>query len=498
MSKKVRFPGEPSDHGPGPHYPQTPKQEIVFHALIMTAAVVIVLGGVKMASGILAPVLLALFATIILLVPLRWLRSKGCPSILSLVIVLGCVAIVFLGLTRLVVNSLTELSKDAPRYARKIEREFHRVETGLEQMGFKINYGTEGKKEQAEESSAVTPPNSLPQAEPLSAAQPNVPPVPILPPTIAVTPIAEKAEADDAMTSATDSPGDQANQVAENSSEDAADESVEGNGKQVDKTLFDHARDTFPNLFPHHDDAELMAEEELAKDQPVQHHVEPSLTELNAQSLLAWFSKTANELRHLVEKGFLVMIITLFMIFEAARFPAKIDRAFGKGPITNEHLHKIAIEIRRYLFLKAISSAMSAGAATLVYLFFGVPGALFWGVIAFFLYFIPNIGGILAAIIPGLLIFMELGPVGVLGYVVCLVAIECTIGYGIEPKILGYGLGISTVMIILSLIIWGWLLGAIGLFLAAPLTIMVKIILQAFKETEWIAILIGDGSDRTP
>jgi predicted PurR-regulated permease PerM len=53
-------------------------------------------------------------------------------------------------------------------------------------------------------------------------------------------------------------------------------------------------------------------------------------------------------------------------------------------------------------------------------------------------------------------------------------------------------LGLSTVVIILSLLVWGWIFGPIGLFLAAPLTIMVKIILQAFKETEWIAILLGD------
>jgi predicted PurR-regulated permease PerM len=80
---------------------------------------------------------------------------------------------------------------------------------------------------------------------------------------------------------------------------------------------------------------------------------------------------------------------------------------------------------------------------------------------------------------------------------VCLTAIECALAYGIDPKILGHGLGISTVVIILSLIFWGWLLGVIGLFLAAPLTVMVKIILQAFKETEWAAVLIGDGSHRS-
>lgn len=162
------------------------------------------------------------------------------------------------------------------------------------------------------------------------------------------------------------------------------------------------------------------------------------------------------------------------------------------GTIGTEHFHRIAEDIRRYLFLKAISSLMSAVAATFVYWIFGVPGTLFWGVVAFFLYFIPNIGGTLAAIIPGLLIFMIYDLQGVLLYALCLVAIECAIAYGIEPKMLGRGLGLSVVVILLSLFTWGWILGPIGLFLAAPLTIMLKIILQAFKETEWIAVLLSD------
>ncbi|MDR3198920.1 MAG: AI-2E family transporter, partial [Planctomycetaceae bacterium] len=220
---------------------------------------------------------------------------------------------------------------------------------------------------------------------------------------------------------------------------------------------------------------------------------QPSLIALSPESVMYWVTKSLVELRHVAEGGFLVLIFTVFMVFEAARFPEKIDRAFGKeGPINNEHFHRIANDIRRYLFLKAISSLMSAVAATFVYWIFGVPATLFWGVIAFFLYFIPNIGGTLAAIIPGMLIFMTYDLQGVFLYVVCLVVIECSIAYGIEPKMLGHGLGISTVVIILSLFSWGWLLGPVGLFLAAPLTIMVKIIFQAFRETAWLAILLDN------
>jgi predicted PurR-regulated permease PerM len=212
---------------------------------------------------------------------------------------------------------------------------------------------------------------------------------------------------------------------------------------------------------------------------------------LNSHDVMSWLRISLVAIRQIGESAFLVLIFTIFMVFEAASFPTKVDKAFGfDGPINNQHLQRIAGEIRRYLFLKATSSMMSAVAATVVYWFFGVPAMFFWGLVAFFLYFIPNVGGILASIIPGLLIFMTHDWQGVAIYGVCLIAIECTIGYGIEPKMLGHGLGISTVVILLSLFTWGMLLGPIGLFMAAPLTIMVKITLQAFKETEWIATLI--------
>jgi len=476
MSKRVRFPELPN-YGSGPHYPQTPKQEMVFHGLIMAAAVVILLAGIKVASAIIAPMLLALFATIILLVPLRWLQSKGCPGWLSLLIVLGCVAVLTIGLTRLVVSSLADLSKDSRVYAKRIEVEFNRLEGQLEKMGFRLDFGFHKKTEEPPQNGETPEKHgSITEKNMTASPQPTTPPEPAPVHGVPLLP--------------------------EEKNNQTADESVAEDAENIEsKTLFERAYDTF--MPKQGDDAEeiTFSEEEL----PVlPHHPlpPPDLIDLSAQSLLNLFTNTFSELRNMVAKGFIVMIITLFMIFEASRFPAKIDRALGRGPITNEHLHSIASEIRRYLFLKAISSLMSGVAAAAVYIWFGVPAALFWGVVAFFLYFIPNIGGIIASIIPGLLIFIQPdpifgGPAGVMIYAVCLIAIECTIGYGIEPKILGHGLGISTVVIILSLITWGWLLGPIGLFLAAPLTIMVKIILQAFKETEWIAVLIGDGTKRS-
>ena len=431
------------------------KPEMVLHFLVMAACTVVLLAGVKTASGIFAPLLLALFVTIILLVPLRWLQSKGISSLVSLIVVLGCTIVLFLGIAWLVGSSLNDFLRELPQYNRKIMAEYAKLEKMVDgfALGLNLNENPKSGNEANETNPAAAPGENPEQTDPEAKESPKSIPL-------------SRTETEQPVKPAEDSPDANKAIDTDENEENAKNEKVE-------------------------DDLDQQKVDEIINQ--AKQGTEPPF-DFDMKNVMYWVTKSVLELKHLAEKGFLVLIFTLFMIFEAARFPAKVDRAFGKGPITNEHFHRIAMEIRRYLFLKAISSMMSAVAATAVYLFFGVPGALMWGVIAFFLYFIPNIGGIVASIIPGLLIFMNLGVPGVLCYSVCLVTIECTIGYGIEPRILGHGLGISTVVIFLSLIMWGWILGPIGLFLAAPLTIMVKIILQAFKETEWIAILLGDNS----
>jgi len=387
-----------------PHFRPNTQQEIVFRFLVMVASAVVIFAGIRAANAIVAPVFLALFLTIILIVPFRWLKLKGFSDFFALVIVIGSTVAVFLGIGWMVGNSLNDFSKQLPKYNEKIQLEVGKIEKYINNYGFAIF--------------SIMPPK--------------------------------------------DSPASGSSQVKEK------------------------------NLSEHETTGELPETEVM---EPVaEGHEEPTLVQLDIEKVMGWVRWGANELRHFAESGFLVLIIALFMIFEAARFPEKVNRAFGGGPITNEHFHRIASDIRRYLLFKGGSNLISVTLVTIFYLIIGVPYALLWGLIAFFLYFIPNIGSIIAAIAPVLLVFMDQGIQGALILIVGLAIIESFIGYGLEPRILGHGLGISTVVVFLSLIFWGWILGPTGLFLAAPLTIMVKIILQAFKETEWIAILLGDNS----
>ncbi|MCL2304333.1 MAG: AI-2E family transporter [Planctomycetaceae bacterium] len=435
-------------------------KEKVFHFLLMAAATAVLLVVARMASVIVAPMLMALFLTIILLVPLRWLQSKGFSKFISLVIVIFCTAILFLGIARLVIVSLNDFLHHFPSYKAKIIKKVESLDGKLADLGFTLGNRTM-ETENSHETPGETPP-ALPPSETPLPQQPSDEHsrVPDPPPVVTV----EESTVTEESTAETLDPSGE-----EGGNEDVTPSSDEPLEEEELNIVYD--RTFFPTI-------------REKQNAPI---------ELNTESVMYWVGKAVVELRNLAASSFLIMIITLFMISEATRFPEKIDWALGKtGPISNTQLHNIASEIRRYLFIKSISCLLSSVAATIVYLWFGVPGAWFWGLVAFFLYFIPNIGGVIAAIIPGLLIFMALDVEGLLLYAVCLVSIECTLGYGIEPKMLGHGLGISTVVIFLSLLTWGWILGPVGLFLAAPLTIMVKIILQSFEETEWIAILLGD------
>ena len=430
------------------------QQEKVFRFLLMAAATAVILVVVQMANFIVAPILLALFFAIVLLVPIDWLQKKGCPRLISLLIVISLTAVIFFGIGRLVVASLNDLIRQFPIYKDKIIEKTNTLDKKLEGWGFVLsNRATEPEKKEL-----------VPEIPEQATTEQNGPDSKAPDPKPEPQKIEETKEKFliQRLLSSEDPDG------AERSLEDEEIEEGEEEEEEKREEVF-----VYPTFF-----------DQGGKQQ---------LTELNTEMVMYWVGRVVLELRNLAASSFLVLVITLFMISEATRFPAKVDWAFGKtGPISNVQLHHIAREIRRYLFIKSISCIFSAVAATTIYFCFDVRGALFWGVVAFFLYFIPNFGGIMASIIPGLLVFMAWDIQGLLLYIIVLASVESMLGYVVEPKMLGHGLGISTVVIILSLLIWGWILGPVGLFLAAPLTIMIKIILQAFEETEWIAILLGD------
>lgn len=188
---------------------------------------------------------------------------------------------------------------------------------------------------------------------------------------------------------------------------------------------------------------------------------------------------------------FLIILTVIFILLEAADFPEKIQAAFGRRAESYGYFRTFTGSVRHYMALKTIIS-LATGALIAAWLaILGVDYPLLWGLVAFLFNYVPNIGSIIAAIPAVLLAFIQLGVgsagLAALGYLV----VNSVIGNMIEPRVMGRGLGLSTLVVFISLVFWGWALGPVGMFLSVPLTMTLKIALENADETRPIAILLG-------
>lgn len=204
-----------------------------------------------------------------------------------------------------------------------------------------------------------------------------------------------------------------------------------------------------------------------------------------------------SQLGALLANGLLIYFTTLFILMEASMLPAKIREAINSKE-TFDNLTQIADTVKRYLALKTAISLATGLLVMIMLMVLKIDYAVLWGLIAFLLNFVPNIGSMIAGIPAVALALIQHGPLTagltLAGYVV----INIIIGSLLEPRIMGQQLGLSTLVVFLSLVFWGWILGPMGMLLSVPLTMTVKIALQMSKETRWIAIMLGSYAPPIP
>jgi predicted PurR-regulated permease PerM len=187
----------------------------------------------------------------------------------------------------------------------------------------------------------------------------------------------------------------------------------------------------------------------------------------------------------------LILLTVVFLLLEMSSIPQKIDAAFRRPVESGEHINSFISSVNRYLSIKTLIS-LCTGVVVFIFLkVLGLNHALLWGVLAFLLNFVPNIGSLIAAVPPVLLGLVQLGHWQALIIACGFVAINVTIGNFIEPRFMGKRLGLSTLVVFLSLVFWGWVLGPVGMLLSVPLTMIVKIALASSEETRWISIMLG-------
>jgi len=336
-----------------------PSKDKVGYTILVMAAVVIVLAGIKLSSVILVPFLLALFLATILSPLFLWLKKLGLGDIFPLIIIVFLLLLVITSLAILVGNSIQDFNQNVPFYEIKLKSDLR-----------------------------------------------------------------------------------------------ALLEIVNGWGLHIPK-------EDILNLF-------------------------------QTDSIMRYIATTLKSLGSLVTNSFMIIITIIFMLLEISQFAFKFNQTNSNSL---KQLTEISDNIKHYILLKALTSAATGIIITIILEITGIHYAILWGLLAFILNFIPNIGSIIAAVPAVLMAIIQYDFTTATMIVIAYLTVNVIIGSIIEPKILGKGLGLSTLIVFLSLIFWGWLLGPIGMILSVPLTIMIKIALDTKEDTKWIAILLGTGND---
>ncbi len=343
-----------------PTFPQPPTRRF----LLTAAAFVIVVAGMRAAEPILVPLIVAAFLAIISTSPVFWLRQKGIPAPLAvLLVVLGVLGIGFVFIL-IIGTSLNDFIEATPRYQARLTQEIEPIIQWIQGLGF-----------------------------------------------------------------------------------------------QLDKDM-------------------------LLKS------IDPGASMRLAANMLSG-------LGGILTNSFLILLTVIFILFEASSFQQKVGAAFGDPKGTLSQVKKITDAVNNYL---AIKTVVSLGTGVLVGTWvwaLGIDFPVIWGLLAFLLNFIPNLGSIIAAVPPALLGYIQFGIGRALLVVAGFGVVNLVFGNALEPKLMGRKLGLSTLVVFLSLIFWGWVWGPTGMLLSVPITMVVKIALESSPSTHWISILLDSEASVT-
>ena len=207
--------------------------------------------------------------------------------------------------------------------------------------------------------------------------------------------------------------------------------------------------------------------------------------------ILGFTASALNELLNMMGNTFLIFLIILFTLMESGSFSDKAKAILGSSDEATSYFSTITRNIRHYLGIKTLVCLLTGVFIYIALLIIGVDYPLLWALIAALMNYIPNIGSIIAAVPAVLFALVQLGLGGALWTLGSFLLVNNVLGNFVEPRIMGRGLGLSTLVVFLSLLFWGFILGTVGMFLSVPLTMTIKIILEQDEKTRWIAILLG-------
>jgi len=435
--------------------------------LYLLAAFVIVTAGVRMAQEILQLLLLSVFIAVVGVPVYAALVQKKIASWLSLLIVISGLLLSTLVVFWIVMTSLADFTSRQEHYAEQLRERTAPLQTLLQKWVPETPSPREAPQV-SEETASIPQSNGVQDSDPTEPlAQRN-----------AVPEAVAKTESKRTLT--------------ETEASESADPAIVDFNESSNETSA--ITEIGPVFQPPSDPSAgwLQPRKVTVSPQSRRSWRELIASQFDPARLIGMAATIVLSVSQILSNTMLILLTVVFILLEASTFPQKLRAAFGDHPGTQERYRLIIERIRSYLVIKTAMSLLTGTLVAIWLWMFGIPYAGLWGMLAFLLNYIPNIGSIIAAVPALLVAWLDLGLlVGVaagIGYLV----VNVVVGNILEPRILGRGMGLSALVVFCSMVFWGWALGPVGMLLSVPLTMAARVAFEGFEDTRWLGTLLGD------
>jgi AI-2 transport protein TqsA len=230
---------------------------------------------------------------------------------------------------------------------------------------------------------------------------------------------------------------------------------------------------------------------QILADRNIQIAVLDGSSAVDPSKVMQLTTKLFGGMSDMIGNEFTFLLLTIFLLSELGSISIKAQVFSKTSDKSMEYLNNIGVSIRHYLSIKTFTSFVTGLLIAISLWIIGVDYPILWGLVAFLLNYIPNIGSIIAAIPAVIFSILQLGMMGAVWTTVVFVVVNMVIGNVVECRMMGKGLGLSTFVVFLGLIFWGFILGPVGMFLSVPLMMVIKIVLEQYPDTKWIALWLG-------
>lgn len=221
-----------------------------------------------------------------------------------------------------------------------------------------------------------------------------------------------------------------------------------------------------------------------------------SFKEIDFNQLWNFSTDIFNRVIKFLGTSFIVFVLTVFMLTEARMFGRRLN-AIRKADGPNfQRLMSAVHDIQKFLGMKTIISLFTGVLAGFVCWLAGLDFPILWGILAFALNYVPVVGSVIAGIPPVILALLLQGGWSAFAVGICYGLINIALGNLVEPMLMGRRFGLSTLVVIISVLFWGFIWGPVGMLLAVPITMMLKVGLDNSSDFRWLAIAMSKERDK--